>query len=221
MANLRSADTPATVETVTTAAPEPVPVPVAPPAGDEDTGVRRIETGRTEPEVSDRYDRERVWSRWGGVIAGFVLAVGAQLLLGLLGHAISFSAVAIASAPGAKFAAAFAVVWFAAEALITTFFGGYMAARLSTTVSARDGAISGALTWALGIVLALGAVGALGVGGFELGATAPFMTQSMSMVPAEVIFAWSVFALAVLSLVTSMLGGAAGARRLTARRVVV
>lgn len=166
------------------------------------TGVRRA--------VEPTFERERRWTRWGGVIGGLLMAIAAQLLLGLLGHAITLSEAWIVGMPGAKVGLVFVIAWYAAEVLLTSFFGGFMSARLGGTMVRRDGAMSGALTWALGIALALGVSGALGIGGAELGAPAPFMTPPTGMPAAEALFAWSLFGLALSSLVMAVFGGAAG-----------
>jgi hypothetical protein len=109
---------------------------------------------------------ERV--RWGAVFAGLFFTIVAQILLAVLGLAIGFTAAdPKAGAPGSAFAWG-AAIWGVLSLLISLFIGAYMTGRLSNVPTRGDGALNGALTWAVSLVAMLYLVGA-GVGSLASG----------------------------------------------------
>jgi hypothetical protein len=173
------------------------------------TGVRKVLEAYAEREV------QKV--RWSAVIAGLFLAVGTQILLGLLGAAVGLTAMdARAPNPMASFGPS-AGVWTAVVALFSLFVGGYAAAKLSGSIRRADGVLSGTLTWASSLVVALW----LTFAGLSAAATAASPTQSVPGGSSERAArehageaargVWFAFAGVSLSLIAAIIGGAAGA----------
>lgn len=97
--------------------------------------------------------------RWGAVFAGLFFTVVTQMLLTILGLAIGFTAVdPRQGAPGEAFgwgAAAWAVI----TLVVSLFIGAYLTGRLSNVSNKGDGALNGALTWAVSLVVMMYLVG--------------------------------------------------------------
>jgi len=122
-----------------------------PPAVDYETlpptGVRKVLDAFEERDV------QRI--RWSSVFAGLFLAVGTQILLGLLGLAIGLSAVdPRAPNPIANLGSATGL-WMGIVSLIALFVGGFAAAKLGGVIRRADGVLSGVLTWAASMVFTL------------------------------------------------------------------
>lgn len=100
--------------------------------------------------------------RWGAVFAGLFFAVVTQILLAVLGLAIGFTAVDPREGMSGAGIGWGAAIWAVVSLLISMFVGGYMTGRLSGVATRGDGALNGALTWAVSLVamLYMGAVGA-------------------------------------------------------------
>jgi hypothetical protein len=135
--------------------PPPSP-PTAPPPLDYEhipsSGVRKV------LDAFEERDLQRI--RWGSVLAGLFLAIGAQVMLVLLGAAIGLTVVdeARVGDPLGKIATA-AGAWMALSSLVALFLGGYAAAKLGGSIRRSDGVLSGMLTWAASLVLTLMLVG--------------------------------------------------------------
>lgn len=108
---------------------------------------------------------------WAGVWSGFLVGLGALLLLSMLGLAVGISAVDIGPEPGA--ARGFGVgaaVWGGLSLLISLFIGGMVAARTVPLFDRGPAALQGALVW----VLAMVGLIYLTASGVSLGANAVF-----------------------------------------------
>lgn len=101
-------------------------------------------------EVNDAsvFDYKRV--SWGAIFAGVVLALALQMLFGLIGLSFGFGSInPMTEQEPFKGIGTGAMIWAFAVTLISLFLGGWVAARLSTSVSRLRGTIHGATTWAL------------------------------------------------------------------------
>jgi hypothetical protein len=196
------------------------------------TGVRRVLGAYEERSL------QRV--RWGAVLAGLVLAIAAQALLGLLGLAIALSASKPElggfgdGSPLARLGSGFGV-WLGIASLLGLFAGGYAAARLGGAIRRADGAVAGVLTWATSLVAALVLSVIPLLASLRPGARPPWMGAPVSAdtlpVSAQAAAqwprpegppaprgyreatraAWYAFGGACVSLLAAILGGAAGA----------
>ncbi|WP_152046170.1 hypothetical protein [Aureimonas psammosilenae] len=92
---------------------------------------------------------------WGAIIAGALLTLVVQIMLGLLGIGIGLATVDPAGngTPTAATLGTSAGIWTGATVLIATFVGGYVAARLSGSLTKGDGALHGIVTWAASTLL--------------------------------------------------------------------
>ncbi len=105
--------------------------------------------------------------RWGPIWAGLLLAMGIQLVLGLIGAAIALSSYDPAAANYGERVANFTGIWSAISALIALFVGGYVAGRMAAVLGLRNGLVQGSVVWALALILSvlLSALGAAGIFG--------------------------------------------------------
>ena len=128
---------------------------------------------------------------WGAVIAGVVLALVVQLLLGMLGMGIGMSTIQPASGdmPSAQALGIGAAMWWVVTSLVALFIGGWVAGHLAGVPQRLDGTLHGLLTWAVTTLLTVyllstavgnllsGTVGVLGSvasgAGQAIGAVAP------------------------------------------------
>lgn len=94
---------------------------------------------------------------WGAVIAGVVLALMIQLLLGMLGLGIGMSTVqpATGDTPSAQAIGIGAAVWWVVSSLVALFIGGWVAGHLAGVPQRLDGTLHGLLTWAVTTLLTL------------------------------------------------------------------
>jgi len=84
---------------------------------------------------------------WGAVIAGLVIALGLQLVLGLAGAATGLAVYDVGDS-GRPFGIG-AAIWALLTPLIALFVGGMTTGRLAGILSRKDGFLHGALVWAL------------------------------------------------------------------------
>jgi hypothetical protein len=175
-------------------------------------GVRKLLEAYAEREV------QRI--RWSAVIAGLFLAMGSEILLGSLGMAVGLTGGA-PDTPGplSRFGSS-AGVWTVFSCLFSTFIGGYAAAKLGGAIRRADGVLSGTLTWATSLVLGLWMVlpslsaasvsshEARGFSNLARGAAMTSEARARSQDAAK--SAWFIFGGASLSLLSALLGGAAG-----------
>lgn len=164
--------------------------------------------------------REHPVMRWGAVFAGWFVATGTAMLLYAFGMAIGFSAFdprnAAAVAHGAS---AGAIVWTILTWAAALWTGGMFASWFDGRNDTEMGVVRGLTVWGLsmaatGLVLASGlthaafitTAAATGVG--PTGGPAVDPTQAAHYLPAIM---WAAFGSAVVSLITSALGGWMGA----------
>jgi hypothetical protein len=111
---------------------------------------------------------------WGGVWTGYLVAIGAALLLGVLGLAIGVSAADVG--PGedmnAKGLGVGAIIWSGLTLLVSLFIGGLVATRTGMVHDRATGMIEGVLIWVLSILtmIYMAASGISTVGSGVLGA---------------------------------------------------
>jgi hypothetical protein len=104
------------------------------------------------------YDREAVRQRisWRALIAGLVIVVAVQLLLGTLGAGIGLSMVHQPSnTPDASTFSMGAGLWWLVSTLIALAIGGYLTARLAGVPSRYDGLLHGLVLWGLTTLVAV------------------------------------------------------------------
>lgn len=91
---------------------------------------------------------------WGAILAGVVIALVVQLVLGILGIAIGASTIdPLAEANPVSGIGVGAGIWFAVSLLLALFAGGYVAGRLAGVPRRQDGLLHGLLTWGLTTLL--------------------------------------------------------------------
>lgn len=189
------------------------------------TDITRTDLDRGEPRLVDRTDvitsdvlRERDGVRWGPIWGGALAAFGILALLGALGAAIGLTANATA---GAAVDPTMATVWGAIIVAIALFVGGYIAGRFASIGGAISGLAHSFLTWAtllaLGVVLAgfgfasgLAMMGGPGGLGGPAGGAAPFT-------PGDTGATWGPFAIMLIGLLASLIGGYLGGTQLRGR----
>ena len=88
--------------------------------------------------------------RWGAVIAGLTVGLAVQLVLALLGIAAGLTELDAASGYRMGYVSS---IWGGLSMLMSTFVGGYVAARLSGLRRKTDGALHGAVSWAISTLL--------------------------------------------------------------------
>lgn len=91
---------------------------------------------------------------WGAIIAGVVIALVVQLLLGILGLGIGAGNIdPLSEANPVAGIGVGAGIWFAVSLLIALFLGGYVAGRTAGIPRRQDGLLHGLLTWAVTTLL--------------------------------------------------------------------
>ena len=125
----------------------------------------RSSTTTLDPVVVATASSHGVRLAWGAVWSGFLVAVGAFLLLSVLGLAVGVSAADVSPATdgNARTLGIGAAVWSGVSLLIALFVGGIAATRSGMTADAAAGAIEGVLIWVLAILTLLYMAGS-GVG---------------------------------------------------------
>ncbi|HEX2112906.1 MAG TPA: PhnA-like protein [Alphaproteobacteria bacterium] len=125
---------------------------------------------------------------WGAVFGGVVISLITQFLLSMLGVGIGVSTVdpATGDTPAASTFSISAAIWWTVSGIISAFFGGWIAARLSGALAA-SAALHGLVTWATTMLLVLylltTAAGALIGGAFGfLGTTLSGMGETVRAV---------------------------------------
>jgi len=167
--------------------------------------------------------REHPVMRWGAVFAGWFVATGTALLLYAFGMAVGFSAFdprnVTAVAHGVS---AGAIVWTILTWAAALWSGGMFASWFDGRNDTEMGVVRGLTVWgvsmaATGLVLASGlthaafittTVGGGAMGGPAMGGSAVDATQTAHYLAAVM---WTAFGSAVVSLITSALGGWMGA----------
>lgn len=88
--------------------------------------------------------------RWSAIFAGVVVGISVQTLLGILGIAGGLSAANSAPGEGLGWGT---MLWTLVSLLVSAFAGGFFAARLSGSRRRVDGAMYGAVAWAVSMLL--------------------------------------------------------------------
>lgn len=89
--------------------------------------------------------------RWSAIFAGVVVGIAVQAMLGLLGFAGGLSSMSsVYSGESASFGP---MLWAMVSLLISAFAGGFFAARFSGSRRRADGALYGAVNWAVSVLL--------------------------------------------------------------------
>jgi hypothetical protein len=166
--------------------------PQTPTGSESEEAHLRVPDVRKMLEAYAEREVQRV--RWSAVMAGLFLSLGSHILLGCLGSALGLTARASSSqGPLSNFGSS-ACLWTVFVSLFSTFIGGFAAAKLGGAIRRGDGVLSGILTWATSLVLSL----------FMVLPTLNVHTAATGT------SAWFVFGGALFSLLSAMLGGAAG-----------
>lgn len=107
-------------------------------------------------------------TNWGAIFAGAFVAVGAQILLLVLGLAIGLTAIdANAQNPFSGLGIG-SLIWLLITAVLSLFAGAYVTGRLSTAATKTDGVLNGAVVWALFLVFSVFVTGS-GISGIAGG----------------------------------------------------
>ncbi len=168
----------------------------------------------------------------GAIVTGALVGLALQLLFIAFGTFLGFGAASVASLTDLQGIVTSVGVWVAVCAAVSTFIGGYVAARLADTTITRDGIWHGITAWGLLIVagLLLSVLGVIGVMGFGISATSllhAYLPGATAFAAADLSTAASITATlsgwfligALVSLVTAGLGGAVGCMRVMSRRM--
>ncbi len=196
---------------------------------------RPIDDVINEPAVIRAVDyHDRV--RWGPIISGLVIALVTQLILSALGAAIGATGIASSGAPrtNAGSVSTSVGIWSIISLFLSLFVAGWVTARscgpMNRTTAILNGAILWATTLAIGSwLLASGVSGAFGVVASNAGAIANQVQQGALNVPnnvpnitaqqardlasATARASWGFVIGSLLSLLASIIGAAAGARK--------
>lgn len=116
-------------------------------------------------ETADVYESDEVEFvgfrlSWGGIVAGFVVALVVQILLSLLGLAIGFASLNFGSGQPFQGMGVGAGIWAVVTSLISLFLGGLAAGHLAGTLTRFDGILHGVLVWGLTTIVTLWALAA-------------------------------------------------------------
>lgn len=91
---------------------------------------------------------------WGAILAGVVIALVVQLLLGILGIGIGASTIdPLSESNPVSGIGIGAGIWFAVSLLLALFAGGYVAGHMAGIQRRQDGLLHGLITWGLTTLL--------------------------------------------------------------------
>jgi hypothetical protein len=116
--------------------------------------VMAVHTTEIHEHVSTAVSTQGLRVAWGGVWSGFLVALGAFMLLAVLGMAIGVTAadVGTASDTSARSAGISAGIWGGVSLLIALFIGGLVATRSAMIHDGAAGMIEGVLIWVLSVL---------------------------------------------------------------------
>lgn len=118
------------------------------------TAVKIEESSVVERQPISAEDAKRIMLpgiRWSAIFAGVVVGISVQTLLGILGIAGGLSTISsVATGESAGFGP---MLWTLVSLLISAFAGGFFASRLSGSRRKSDGAMFGAVTWAVSMLV--------------------------------------------------------------------
>lgn len=121
---------------------------------------------------------------WGAIFAGFFMLLAVWILLAILGLAIGLTALSPQEGVSGEAYGVSSVIWALLAAILASFFGGWLAARVAGAQWRRTGALHGTVVWALGCLMAIGSLGsglaAAGQGLFDVLGAGGKAAQSMS-----------------------------------------
>jgi len=90
---------------------------------------------------------------WGAIFLGLVIAIAIQILLGLLGIAIGFSAIDPTEQGGLGTLGIGSAIYLVVTQIIALFIGGYAAARVNPTITDQSAIFHGGSVWAIAFIL--------------------------------------------------------------------
>ena len=106
---------------------------------------------------------------WGPVIAGVLLALAAQVVLGLVGAALGFAA----QPTGSRAMGAAAAIWAIVTPFVATLCGAWLACRMAGAEESRSGYLHGVLVWCIGLIAgAIFLAGTMATGAMTAGTAA-------------------------------------------------
>jgi hypothetical protein len=118
---------------------------------------------------------------WGAILAGVVVALVLQLLLGVLGIGIGAAVLDPAAASPLEGFGIGAAVWLTLTTVIALFAGGWVAGHLSGAPRGTESILHGVVAWALALLLTFSAAGAF-IGG-TLGALGRTLETAAQLAP--------------------------------------
>lgn len=126
---------------------------------------------------------------WGAIIAGAILALAIQFMLGLLGLGIGLASVdpAQSDGPSLETFTSLSGIWTIAIVLVGIFIGAYAAARLAGSPEKTDAMLHGIVTWATSTLIIVylltsGASAVIGGAFGAIGSSIQGITQAASAV---------------------------------------
>jgi hypothetical protein len=108
-----------------------------------------------EPVVDEPLYRDTAKVSWASIIAGLVVALGAWVLLTILGLAVGLSSVDPSHPASLRTGGMVSGIWSLVVAFIALLIGGLVSARTAGIVSRPTGAIHGLVLWALATIASL------------------------------------------------------------------
>ncbi len=108
-----------------------------------------------EPVTSEPLYRDAARVSWGAIIAGLVVALGAWVLLTILGLAVGLSSVDPSHPASLRTGGMVSGIWSLVVAFVALLIGGLVSARTAGIVTRPTGAIHGLVLWALATIASL------------------------------------------------------------------
>jgi hypothetical protein len=144
---------------------------------------------------------------WGGVLAGFFVGLGSEVVLASIGVGVGLHAIARS---GAEDLPAGVMVWTAIAWMLSAFLAGYVAVWMSGLYTYWEGMFHSLVTWGvlMSAIAYLPTYGDLAFLGRQTATMSPEETAS-----------WWMFISGLLSLVMALTGGVIGARAATTTQV--
>lgn len=158
--------------------------------------------------------------KWSPIWVGLLVALGINLVIQVLGLAVTMSSIARTGGYAGDILRS-AGVWGAIASLIALFVGGFLAGRLGVQTGLRSGVLQGTLVWALYVVTAVvfstfgmgafagGIVGMKDIGTLTGGANIS-ATEAHRIVSSTANGLWWAFGGLVVSWLAAIIGGVVG-----------
>ena len=156
---------------------------------------KMVQEGMAEVRYMQHFSREKdapsapgtfaEWRKlnWTAIVAGVVAMLGLEAFLLAFGGAVglsTFNFYDIAGGDGPYKVPVATILWLAIAVLSSSFFGAWIAGHWANLEEGEDAVMHGALTWALGAVLAGAGVFSMMETGAGAAAANPMMTQAAS-----------------------------------------